>query len=103
MGLADFKPVADAIKKIQEGKFSTSSRMNRLLTNINKLPVIAKHFSSKFNLNQVATLQSPYTPPCNVTNCSIHKFIDEVTKTIIDPAACCSSFAVDTSFSNCQA
>lgn len=41
--LADSKPVADAIKKIQEVKFSTSSRMNRLLTNVNKLPIIAKH------------------------------------------------------------
>ena len=77
--------------------------MNRLLTNINKLPVTAKHLSSKFNLNQVADLQSRYTPPCNVTSCSIHRFIDEVTKTVIDPAARCSSFTIDTSFSNRQA
>ena len=101
--LADSKPVSDAIKKIQEGKFSTSSRMNQLLTNVNKLPIIAKHLSSKFKLNQVADLQSRYTPPCNVTNCSIHKFIDEVTSTVIDPAARCSSFQVDASFSNRQA
>ena len=39
--LADSRPVADAIKNIREGKFSSSSRMNRLLTNVNKLPIIA--------------------------------------------------------------
>ena len=54
--LADSKPVAEAIKKIQEGKFSTSSRMNRLLTNVNKLPIVAKYLSSKFKLNQVPDL-----------------------------------------------
>ena len=64
--LADSKPVADAIRKIQEGKFSTSSRINRLLTNINKLPIIVKHISSKFKLNQAADLQSRYTPLCNM-------------------------------------
>lgn len=85
--LADSKPVADAIKKIQEGKFSTSSWMNRLLTNVNKLPIVAKHLSSKFKLNQVADLLSCYTPSCNVSNCSIHKFINEVTSTVIDLAA----------------
>ena len=77
--------------------------MNQLLTNVNKLPIIAKHISSKFKLNQVADLQSHYTPPCNVNSCSIHKFIDEVTSTVMDPAACYSSFNVDTSFSNRQA
>ena len=87
--LADSKPVAEAIKNIQEGKFSMSSQMNRLLTNINKLPVTAKHLSSKFKLNQIADLQSRYTPLCNVTNCSIHKFIDEITSTVIYPAAHC--------------
>ena len=77
--------------------------MNRLLTNVNKLPIIAKHISSKFKLNQVADIQSCYTPPCNVTTCSIHKFINENTSTVMDPAARCSSFNVDVSFTNRQA
>ena len=58
--------------------------MNCLLTNVNKLPIIAKHLSSQFKLNQVADLQCWYTPPCNVNNCSIHKFIDKITSTVID-------------------
>ena len=52
--------------------------MNRLLTNVNKLPIIAKHISSKFKLNQEADLQSRYTLKCKFNSCSIHKFINEV-------------------------
>merc|ERR1712237_267290 len=65
------------------------------LTNINKLPIIAKHISSKFKLNQDADVQSRHTPPCNVTTCSIHRFIDENTSTVMDPAAKCSSLEAD--------
>ena len=98
--LADSKPVSDAIRNIQEGKFSTSARMNRLLTNINKLPIIAKHVSAKFNLNQAADIQSRHTPVCNTDVCSIHRFIDEVSNTIVDPAARCSAIQDDRSFDN---
>ena len=77
--------------------------MNRLLTNVNKLLVVAKHVSAKFNLNQQADVQSRLTPPCKVESCSIHRFIDEMTDTVLDPAARCSAFDVDTSFSNRQA
>ena len=89
--------------KIQEGKFSTSSWMNRLLTNVSNLPIIAKRLSSKFNLNQAADLQNRYTPPCNASNCSVHQFIDEVTNTVMDTVGRCSSFQVDASFANHQA
>ena len=43
------------------------------------------------------------TPPCNVNTCSTYKFIDESTSTVMDPAARCSSFNVDVSFTNHQA
>ena len=49
--LPDSKPVQDAVLLIQQGKFSTSARMNCFLTNINKIPITIKHLSSKFKLN----------------------------------------------------
>ena len=82
---------------------SQRSNSNSLLTNVNKLLLIAKHLSSKLKLNQVANLQSHYIPPCNIISSSIHKFIDKVTSTVIGPAACCSSFNIDTLFCNRQA
>ena len=92
--------LADSVQKLQEDKFSTSSRMNRFLTNVNKLPIVAKHLSANFDPNQVADLQSRYTPPFNASNCSVHRFIDEVANTVVDSAARCSSFQVDASFAN---
>ena len=39
MILPDSKPVQDASNLIKKGKFSMSSRMNRFLSNINKIPI----------------------------------------------------------------
>ena len=50
MVLPDSKLVQDTIKLINKGKFSASSRMNRFLSNINKIPIIVKHLSGKYNL-----------------------------------------------------
>ena len=51
MILPDSKPVQQAIELIKKGKFSTSSRMNRFLSNINKIPIVVKHLSGKYDLN----------------------------------------------------
>ena len=70
--LPDSKPVQDAVNLIQQGKFSTSSRMNRFLTNINKIPISVKHLSSKYHLNKIADHHSRNPATCEAVNCSIH-------------------------------
>ena len=45
----DNKPMAEAVELIKKGGWSSSSRMNRLISNVNKIPITVKHTSSKFN------------------------------------------------------
>ena len=91
--LPDSKPVQDAVLLIQQGKFSTSARMNRFLTNINKIPITIKHLSSKFKLNEIADHQSRNPAQCSATNCSIHRFINGLTESVVDAAAKCASLS----------
>ena len=88
--LPDSKPVQDAVILIQQGKFSTSARMNRFLTNINKIPISIKHLSNKFKLNEIADHQSRNPAQCSATNCSIHRFINGLTESVVDAAAKCA-------------
>ena len=64
--------------------------MNRFLTNINKILITVKHLSSKFQLNEIADHQSRNPAPCSAVNCSIHRFINGLTDTIVDAAAKCA-------------
>ena len=89
--LPDNKPVQDAVALIQQGKFSASARMNRFLTNINKVPISIKHLSSKFHLNEVADHQSRNPSSCSAVNCSIHRFISGLSDTVVDAAAKCGA------------
>ena len=45
--LADNKAVVEAAEKIKQEKYSSSSRMNRFLANINKIPISVRHLSGK--------------------------------------------------------
>lgn len=90
--LPDSKPVQDAVSLIQQGKFSASARMNKFLTNINKVPITVKHLSSKFHLNEIADHQSRNPLSCSAVNYSIHRFISGLTETVVvDAAAKCAS------------
>ena len=100
MILPDSKPVQDSINLIKRGKFSASSRMNRFLTNINKIPIPVKHLSEKYNLNLLPDHQSRHPSACTAETCSIHKFINELSDTVIDPASRCSPIKPDASFFN---
>ena len=96
MILPDSKPVQDAINLIKKGKFSASSRMNRFLSNINMIPIIIKHLSGKYNLNKISYHKSHHPPTCNVETCSIHRFINKLSDTVMDPAAKCGLTACKT-------
>ena len=69
--VASSKPVQDAVQLIQQVKFSTSARMNRLFTNINKIPLTVKHLSRKFQLSEIAYHQSRNSATCTAVNSSI--------------------------------
>ena len=101
--LPDSKPVSDAVALIKQGKFSTSARMNRFLTNVNKLPITVKHLSGKFNLNPTDNHQSRFPSTCNAETCSVHKFVEEMSDTVLDPANRCGALHTDTSLANCAA
>ena len=98
MILPDSKPAQDAINLIKKGKFSASSRMNHFLFNINKIPITVKHLSSKYKLNKISNHQSRHPPDCNAETCTIHKFITELSETLLDPAAKCAPLHADLSF-----
>ena len=100
MILPDSKPVQQAIELIKKGKFSMSSRMNRFLSNINKIPITVKHLSGNYNLNTISDHQSRHQSECDSQTCSIHKFIQELSDSIIDPAARCALIKIENIFFN---
>ena len=76
---------------IQQGKFSASAKMNRFLTNINKIPITVKHLSSKFHLNEITDNQSRNLSSCTAVNYAIHRFISGLKEIVVDAAAKCRS------------
>ena len=95
MVLPDSKLVQQAIELIKKGKFSASSRMNRFLSNINKIPIIVKHLSGKYDLNTISDHQSRHPSDCTSNTCSIHKFIDDLADTVLDPAVKCAALRLN--------
>ena len=83
----DSKPVHEAVKLVNQGKFSTSARMSSFLTNINRTRIESRHISGKAKLNPFSDIQSRVVPECNIEGCSIHKFIDEAIDSIVDEGA----------------
>ena len=83
----DSKVVADAVALIKKGKYSSSARINKFLTNVNKVPLEVAHVSGKAKLNEGADYQSRAPSECNSDICSICRFVDEQIHGVIDPAA----------------
>ena len=99
----DSKPVHEAIKLINNGKFSASARMSSFLTNVNRTNIETRHISGKAKLNPLSDVQSRSPPKCNSEFCSIHKFIDESVHNVIDEGAKnCSINASTQGFTNKQ-
>ena len=83
----DSKPVHEAVKLINAGKFSTSARMSSFLTNINRTRIDTRHISGKAKLNPLSDLQSRSTADCNSDFCSVHKFINDAIDSVVDDGA----------------
>ena len=94
--LPDSKPVIDTINLIKKDKFLASSQMNRFLANVNKVPILVKHLSGKFNLIEISDHQSCYPSTCQAELCSIHHFIQVIIDTVIDPASKCAKVTAST-------
>ena len=75
--MPDSKPVHEAVKLINKGKFSTSSRMASFLNNVNRFRIISKHISGKAKLNPLSDTQSRSPAECKAELCAIHKFLME--------------------------
>ena len=80
----DNKPVFEAIKLINKGKFSARARMSSILTNVNRTPIKIRHISGKAKLNAMADLQSRIPPQCTSEHCSIRKFLENTVDSIIE-------------------
>ena len=90
----DSKTVADAVALIKKGKYSSSPRINKFITNVNKIPLEVAHVSGKAHLNEGADFQSRAPSKCNSDVCSICRFVDEHVNGVLDPAAKNAAVAV---------
>ena len=83
----DSKPVHQAVKLINSGKFSTSARMSSFLTNVNRTRIETRHISGKARLNPLSDLQSRSPAECDSEYCSVHKFIKDAIDSVVDEGA----------------
>ena len=96
----DSKPVCDASKLLQKGKFSLSPRIQTFLNNMGKINCEVQHISGKSGQNKIADFQSRNTESCNAEICQLCNYIQHESDTILD--AKLGSIHQDIPFSNRQ-
>lgn len=82
----DSKTVADAVKKIQKGHYSASPRIQSLITNINRIPIIVQLASGKTNQNVSSDYQSRHPSKCETQHCSICNFVNDTSDSVLLPS-----------------
>jgi hypothetical protein len=81
MALVDSKPLVDAAKLLNQGKFSTSRLINNVLASISDLNLEFYHNSGKMYKNCPDDFASRFPAQCkDANNCKIHSFIRDCTK-----------------------
>ena len=83
----DSKTVADAVQLIRKGKYSASSRINRFVTNVNRVPIRVAHISGKAKLNAAGDNQSRQPSECTSDLCTVCRFVNSLITSVLDPAA----------------
>ena len=83
----DSKPVADAVKLIKKGQYSSSPRVQSFISNINRLPIIVQLASGKSKQNQSSDYQSRHPSKCSSQHCSICSFVLDTADSVLIPAA----------------
>ena len=81
----DSKPVCDATKMLQKGKFSLSPRIQTFLNNMGKIRCDVQHISGKTGHNQIADFQSRNTETCFAEICQLCNYVNQQSDTILDP------------------
>lgn len=81
----DSKPVCDAAKLLQQGKFSLSPRIQTFLNNLGKINAEVQHISGKSGQNQPADFQSRNTESCKSDICQLCNYVSSQSDTIIHP------------------
>ena len=81
----DSKPVMDAAKLLQTGKYSSSPRMLTFINKLGKIKADVEHISGKSWQNNTADYQPRNTMPCNADICQLCSYVQSATDTIIDP------------------
>lgn len=81
----DSKPVADAVKLIRKGNYSSSPRIQALINNINKVPFIIQLASGKNKLNASSDFQSRNTTPCHTEHCAVCNFVSDQSDSVLLP------------------
>ena len=79
---SDSKPVVQAVHLLMKGFFSSSQRLNRLLSNCNTFPIDFHHLSGKLSLNEESDLLSRNPSFCNEVNCPVCSLISEKAETL---------------------
>ena len=83
----DSKAVADAVNMIKRGKHSSNPRIQALITNVNRIPLIVQLASGKNNLNKCGDHQSRFPSSCQAQHCSICNFVQDSTDNTLHPFA----------------
>lgn len=83
----DSKSVADAVNLIKKGHFSVNPRIQTMITNVNRVPIIIQMANGKNNLNQCGDFQSRHPSVCSSEHCAICSFVNEKSNATLDPFA----------------
>ena len=83
----DSKPVADAVKLIRKGLYSTSPRIQSFINNINRIPIVVQLASGKNKQNISSDFQSRHPTKCTSQHCSVCNFISESSDSVLIPTA----------------
>ena len=83
----DSKPVVEAAKRILNGKFSLSPRIQTFLNNLSRIKCEIQHISGKTGHNQASDYASRNTFQCNSEICQICHYVNSIADSVIDPKA----------------
>lgn len=99
----DSKPVADAIKLIKKGNYSSSPRIQSFINNINRIPIVVQLASGKAKQNQSSDYQSRHPSQCTSEHCSICNFVNNSSHSVLLPTPQLNSVDATIPLNNRQA
>ena len=80
------KTVADAVKMLKKGQYSSSPRIQSFINNINRIPISVQLASGKSAQNVSSDFQSRHPSACNTQHCAICNFTNETSDSVLLPS-----------------